>query len=352
MKLTGSAGVLPPGTTVRIRGAGLLGQRYVDVIPGTGSGNLPDGATVKGAPEALANNVPDALSTFDPRTRTATASLLDELGEGLDGRGAVVNRGLRAAPITAGSFTRFRNGFFARDGAAERLTPSLASGTAAFDAAKIPLTAAFSPTADGLDPFLRHRTAFQATLDVLPQTLATVRPALDRSRALLAAARNLSTAASTQLPPAPGALRETTALLNEARGPLQRTTALLDAADRAVPGVLDITDAAAPVLQPLRRTLTDLNPTLLTFGQHDCDIDNFAENWRSALGYGTPDGGQGAKLPSGDIGGLGLFRVTLLAGAESIQRVSVPTGTRPSDPYPGPCAESPGPHYSEPGSSR
>jgi phospholipid/cholesterol/gamma-HCH transport system substrate-binding protein len=348
MKLSPGSGPLPPGTTVRVRSAGLLGQRYIDVRPGSGKGDLPDGATVAGRPNALASDVPAALATFDARTREAFASLLDELGEGLDGRGEGINRGLRAAPITAHAFSKVVGAVFQRPGAAERLMPSIASAATAFDAAKDPFARMLAPSADGLEPLATRPEALGRTLDELPPTLQTARPALAEGRALLGAARRLARAAADELPPAPAALRDTAALLRSAREPLARTTRLLRAADDAVPAVLDITDAASPVLTPLRRTLADLDPVLAVFGRHGCDIDNFAENWRSSLGYGTPDPGQSVPLPSGHIGGLGLFRVTVLASTESVQRFSTPSGSRGPEPYPAPCSSSPGPRYVEP----
>jgi hypothetical protein len=123
---------------------------------------------------------------------------------------------------------------------------------------------------------------------------------------------------------------------------------LLKSANTAVPHVLRIPDAASPILAPLGRTLNDLSPVLARLGGYGCDIVNFAENWRSSLGYGVPGIGQDTPLPSGNIGGLAFFRVTLLAATESVQRFSTPAGSKPADPYPGPCASSPGPTYPEP----
>jgi phospholipid/cholesterol/gamma-HCH transport system substrate-binding protein len=348
MKLSAGSGPLPPGTTVRVRGAGLLGQRYIDVRPGTGKGDLPDGATVPGGPNALASDVPAALATFDERTREGFASLFDELGEGLYGRGAGVNRGLRTAPITSRAFREVVDAVFQRSGALERLMPSMASAATAFDAARDPLARMLAPVAEGLEPIAARPEALGRTLDELPPTLQLARPALAEARELLSAARSLARAAAHELPHAPAALRETSALLRSARQPLARTTKLLRAADKAVPALLDITDAASPVLAPLRRTLRDLDPVFAVFGRHGCDIDNFAENWRSSLGYGTPDPGQSVPLPNGHIGGLGLFRITVLAGTESVQRFSTPSGSRGPEPYPAPCTSSPGPRYVEP----
>lgn len=349
MKLVPDSGPLPPDTSVRVRGAGLLGQRYVDVRPGTTAGDLPDGATVKGGHDALASDVPEVLKTFDERTRDAFATVINELGKGLDGRGEDLNRGVRAAPVSAHAFQKVADAIFERPRAARHLMPSIAAATTSLDAARDPIARMLRPTADGLQPLADNPEELGRALEELPPTLQTVRPALAESRALLRAARSLAGAAEAELPPAPAALRSTAALLRHAREPLARTTRLLSTASAAVPHVLKITDAASPVLAPLRQTLSDLDPVVAQLGKHDCDLDNFAENWRSALGYGVPGTGQDTPLPSGDIGGLGLFRVTLLAGPPSVQRFStLANGSVGPDPYPGRCVSSPGPEYVEP----
>jgi hypothetical protein len=74
------------------------------------------------------------------------------------------------------------------------------------------------------------------------------------------------------------------------------------------------------------------------------------ENWRSALGFGTPGSGQDTPLPSGLVGPLNFFRVTILAGPESIQGISRPSGGAQNrqETYQAPCVTSPGSLYREP----
>jgi hypothetical protein len=71
-------------------------------------------------------------------------------------------------------------------------------------------------------------------------------------------------------------------------------------------------------------------------------------NWRSALGYGVPNG-TGAALPSGNIGPLDFFRVSLIAGTTSIHGLAQPPGSLAArDVYPAPCKFAPGPAYIDP----
>ena len=53
-----------------------------------------------------------------------------------------------------------------------------------------------------------------------------------------------------------------------------------------MPGVQALLESAKPVLKPVERMAGDATPLLAKLGQYGCDVDNFAENWRSSLGYG------------------------------------------------------------------
>jgi hypothetical protein len=157
---------------------------------------------------------------------------------------------------------------------------------------------------------------------------------------------------SRTLPPAPSALRTTSALLRESRGPLAKVSNLLAAADPAVPAVARITRRVDPLLRPVRRALSGLLEPVRVLGAHGCDIDNFAENWRSDLGFGLAGGG--TELPSGPVGPLNQFRVIPLVGTDVLEDFKVPavasTGIR--DMFPAPCRYSPGPMYPSIGGDR
>src|SRR5206468_6693607 len=106
--------------------------------------------------------------------------------------------------------------------------------------------------------------------------------------------------------------------------------------------------AFSPVLDPARRGFGDLAGIFRTIGPYGCDIDNFAENWRSALGYGIPAEGQSTPLPNGFVGPLHFFRIEAIAATDSIHGFARDPGRLANkDPYPAPCKYSPGPRYPE-----
>jgi ABC-type transporter Mla subunit MlaD len=349
MKLSSGTRPLAVGTTALVRADGLLGARYIELIPGHAGADLKSGATISAGARALTYGVPDALDTFNAQTRGGLSEALNALGIGLLQRGADLNDALGIGPATAQNFTSDTAAVLAVPGAARRLVPSLDSAAAALDGARDDIVGALAPTTRALAPFVDERAAFATTLQRLPSTLASAEPGLDRGTVLLASARTLALAAARTLPAAPAALSATTTLLRTSHVPLARTNALLRSAIPAVPAVLGITGALRPSLTPLRQTLSDLQPVVTQLGVHGCDVYNMTSNWRSALGYGVTGSGPGAQLPSGNIGPLNFFRVALLAGTTSVQGLASPNLTLAQrDVYPTPCSYAPGPSYIDP----
>jgi hypothetical protein len=323
-----------------VRGAGLLGQRYVELIPGSSREELPDDGVVRSGAGGLTYGIPDLLNTFDPDTRRAFGDMLDGLGAGLLRRGDGLNRALAAAPPAGSDFESAVREVLAHPGAARRLVPSLESTMRELDASRQEMVRGFEVGTDALQPFVDRSAFFAGTLDELPPALRAARPGLDGGRALLGSVRILANATNATLPSAPPALRQATALLRESHGPLGRATELLDAVEPAIPAALNITDHLSPLLSPVRRAVRDATAPVKTLGAHGCDLDELGDNWRSVFRNAIPGQGQSAPLPNGMIGPLNSLRVTAIANATSLQGLSTPdlAPGATKAPYPEPCA--------------
>lgn len=346
LKLGGDTEALPRDTQVFVRAQGLLGARYLELAPGKSDDPLPEGGTLRGTARSLTYGLPDALNTFDPPTREAVGTTLDGLGTGLLGRGRGLGDALAAAPEAGDEFERALDAIIARRGSARRLAPALESMTRGLSASREEQAALLPAARRGLQPLADAAPALRATLDEAPPTLSAVRQALPEGRRLLASARSLSESASDVLPVVPAGLRATTALLRSGRVPLQRTAALLRVVAATTPSVRRVVREADQLLVPARRLFDDIRPVLDAITPYGCDVDNFAENWRSALGYGVDTRAQANPLPSGFVGPLTFFRILPSISSKSfLEGAQMPDRTFHGEPYPQPCKYSPGPSY-------
>jgi virulence factor Mce-like protein len=305
---------LPRDTQVRIRANGLLGARYVQLIPGSDRLTLADSSTLTAAKDSLTASVPDALDVFDAQTRGQLGVAISGLGRGLLGNGEPLNDAIRVSSDATEPFSDILDSISAN--APERLVPGL-------DAAMVPLAASrenlrrlLGPAATALRPFADERDALRAALDVAPSSLTAARSGLDRGTRLLSAADALTRAVHQTLPAAPSGLRQASALLRDARtdagkgSPLERTTRLLDAAEPAVPAVLRLTSSLRPLLPRADDGLGSLSPIVRYVGRYGCDVINTAVTLRSMTGF--VGNGTGPNGPSSQ------FRLQAVAGVEAL----------------------------------
>lgn len=323
---------LPRDTQVRVRANGLLGARYVQLIPGSDRSPLADGSTIKGGETTLSSTVPDALDVFNKETRGALGATVTGLGRGVLGNGEALNDGVRVASDATVPFEGIMNELLANGEPAE-LLPSLDSMMTALDGSRPDLTAMLRPAAAALEPFADRRASVEKLLETTPPALDATTAGLIRGTRLLTATRELADSARRTLPFAPEGLRQTTALLRDARterngtSPLERANALLKSAERAVPAALKVTSALKPLLPRLEETFGELSPILKHVGKHGCDVINSGIVLRSMTGFvGTGEG------PNGPSSG---FRLQAATGSEAL---GIKEQAQVRDAYYAPCS--------------
>jgi phospholipid/cholesterol/gamma-HCH transport system substrate-binding protein len=336
-------GPLPSDTRVIVRAEGLLGTRYVQIVPGTSRTMLPDGATItENGPQTYYQGVPETLDLLNARTRGALGETLRGLGEGLLGRGRQLGGAIQSGPPSGVNFDLVANSILGRPGAAARLLPATNSGVQALDAARNDLAGLLGPAATTMQALIDKRTRFDQALAVAPSTLSAVDAGLGApAQRLLAALRSFGGAAGSVLPDAPGALRATAMLLAAAPQPLGKTRLALDAVPSAVPAALHILGSLAPDLTPLRNGFNWASGPVANLSAHGCDVYTWGEAWKSVLGQGT--------APGGGLGLLTGFRVGVLTQGTQALGDYIPTGAYPDEnPYKTPCQYEPGKTYTLP----
>jgi phospholipid/cholesterol/gamma-HCH transport system substrate-binding protein len=297
---------LPPGTSFALRADGLLGSRFVQLIPGHGAGELGAGATLRGNSDSLTYGVPDALAAFDAQTRGRLGHMISGLGQGLLGRGTALNGTIHEIASESHAAQQLVSGLVG-PGRLSRLVPSLQKLMGPLSAARSDIGATLSPASTAFEPFVDQRSAVQAALDQAPPALDAADAGLSNGERLLSAADALSEAAQAVLPAAPAGLRATTTLLSTSRPALSRTRSLLISAQAAVPAALKITSAASPLLPALGQALGRATPISDQVAPYGCNIENFGSVIRSMTGFGG-----GASVPGGPGGPAMAFRLEVI----------------------------------------
>jgi virulence factor Mce-like protein len=293
---------LPDDTTVTIRANGLLGARYVQLVPGKSTNYLKDGAVLHGGADSFTNGLPEAIDTFDPATRKSLQSVIDELSTGLIGTGGALNGVNRNLAIGPQKFGAINQAILDRTNSASRLITSLDSAMQALEPNKNYNRPFLTHAADAASPFVTERQAVRDTLSKAPATLAAATDGLTRGRRLLGSVREFASAAAVTLPPAPQAFNDLSVLMGQAPGVLRRLRLSSDVLlPAAAEGAKQVLRNADPLLPRLNQTI-DLGKLQTDYvARHGCDIVNFGAVMRSMTGY--------AQAGSGPAGPAMAFRL-------------------------------------------
>lgn len=326
---------LPVDTRAVVRSRGLLGARYLELIPGTAHTLLHDGASIPVADTGASNDVSQVLATFDAPTRAHIRQLIAGAGRGLLAHGLDLNELLRTSPTLVDDLDAISTAVNARTGAAQRLVPSIESTISALYPVRNPLADAFSTLANAAVPFASETPAIEQTLRIAPNALTTTGTSLDRTDPLLVQARGLAQTAATALRGAPAGLSATARLLAATPTPLARAATLLDRAQAAADPTREMILALPPVVTMLDRTFPAATPLIDKLGQIDCDVHAFATGWASMLGVAL-------KSKQGDpkLGPLTSLRLTATGNPDTLHPlVTTLTGATQigTDAYPAPC---------------
>lgn len=199
---------------VEVRTKTLVGENYLDVVPGTPqAGKLPKGGTLPLSQAKEAVQLDQILDSLGPQTRKRVKQNLDELGPGVSGRGQDINR----------------------------------------------IWAAMRPTAKDGGLVLRVLASQKRELAALVANTGEVMQAFgDRStqvRTLARQAKQTAVAASSRDGELRAAIREIGPTLTQAKSSVRQ---LADFSQRSTPVVSDLAD----VTGQLRPVLSDLRPAL------------------------------------------------------------------------------------------
>jgi phospholipid/cholesterol/gamma-HCH transport system substrate-binding protein len=277
--------------TARIRSRSLLGQKYVQIDPGTpSSGALGDNVLPRDRTTTVVDIV-DLVDTFDDATRRALHTALLETGTGAAGRGPDLNDLIAASPdlladlnLTGRTLTAEETRLVAFLATAERL-----SGR--FDDREQELEALIRQMGDTLLAVATDEGQPLAdTVQKLPSTLDALTPALSdlgaAAAALGPAVQDLGPAAAALgavTPDLRAALRESVPVLGKVPSVSGLTTPALSALTKTF-------DDARPLAPALGKAFDSAAAQLAVLAPYAPDIDLLLDGLRDAFAEGDANG--------------------------------------------------------------
>jgi phospholipid/cholesterol/gamma-HCH transport system substrate-binding protein len=273
----------PVNTRAILRQKSLLGETYVELSPGNPDARkFADGATLPRGQVAATVQLDQILSTFDPTTRQAFETWMEQGGMAISGRGEALNAAL-AELYPFATNTDAVLAVLRRDSSA---TSALLS-----DGAQVLKAVAANPTelqsliraADQVFSTTASRNqalaaAFRATpafLTATRQTVAQLDKFADDAQPLVDELKP----AATQLSPA---LEQTAQLAPQLRTVMQALAPLTSASKGGVPAIQRFLTASEPLLKRLTPYLGDFVPIFDYLGDYRQELAAFFANTAAA----------------------------------------------------------------------
>jgi virulence factor Mce-like protein len=286
----------PADTRAVLRTKSILGETFVELSPGSRNGRrLPDGARLPQAQVAPTVALDQILSTFDPATRRAFSTWMQQSGVALTGRGESVSEALAAlypfatnvdSVLSVLNRERAATRAFVSDGG--QVFAALASSPPALQRLVSSSNTVFGATAaessalaaaiKALPPFL---TATRQTIGRLTSFGDRTRPLVDQ---LLPAARDLS--------PALVAIGR---LAPQLRAVFTDAGRLVRAANPGLPAFERFLDRSVPLLARLKPYLGGIVPVLDYAGSYQRELAAFLANTTAATNATEPVGSGALK---------------------------------------------------------
>jgi virulence factor Mce-like protein len=281
LSLDTSAAPIPVDSTIRIRPRSALGLKYVELIRGTSSHELPDGATISADANAVGPELDDFFSIFDDPTRKNVERNLDYLGTALAGRGNALNRSLNALPRLLGDLPPVMRTLSAPDTRLARLVKEAGDVVRVVAPLSKELGRGFGSMADTFEAASRDPQALKdtiarspATLDEGIRSLPDTRPFLHRLAGISDEVQGTARELRASLPSINSALAAGTPVL-------RRTPRFTDKLEGTLRALRDLASSPStdPSLAGLTDTMKTLNPTLRYLGPHVTVCNYFTYMW-------------------------------------------------------------------------
>jgi phospholipid/cholesterol/gamma-HCH transport system substrate-binding protein len=313
-------------TTASVGARSALGQKFVDLNPGTpGAGRLGTHDVIAARNTRGAQEIGDLVAVFDPPTREAMGATLREVGGGLAGRQDDLHDLLAHAPAGLPALGTVSRTLSADDGrdltAVLRAADQLAGRFTGREQHIADLTGELDAT---LAAFAVDRAGpLTDTLNTAPEALRDVRDALDALTPPLADTETAMAELHTGARALGDSVPDVRGVLREGLSPLRRVPGVSHSAEPAVHDLTPVASDLRPLAPRVSRLLGDTSPLLGGLEPYAPEISAFFTNMTSALS-------------GGDAAGHWL-RVVPLFDSQSVDGpIPVPDPTVARNAYPAP----------------
>ncbi|WP_370250398.1 MlaD family protein [Nocardioides sp.] len=305
--------------TLRIRPVSLLGERYIELTPGSpGAPVVDDGDTLPAEQVSRAVDLDEVLDAVDEPTGEALSMLLTTLGQGLAGNGENTSDAIASLAPSMEQADKLVAVLEDQTSTLQQLVDSFSPVAAALAVNQGGTTdALFDSAAELLNATADERSALEATLEELPATLRTAEGTLDR----------LSTLSDETIP----ALRSVQPFTSQLEQVADEAGAFATAAQPAI-------ESIRPVLVEARKLVDQATPLVSQLaGSSDAMFANAANGSRFLLDLTDRLDGlldfitYWSLTTNGEDGLSHYFRVQLINHPDTVTSLD-PTGTLPVDP--------------------
>jgi virulence factor Mce-like protein len=281
LKLDTSATPLPADSSIRIRPRSALGLKFVEVVRGKSSREIPDGGTITASASAVGPELDDFFSTFDEPTRENIDRNLDYFGTGLAGRGEALNRTIASLPELFGDLPPVMRTLSNPDTQLTRLVSETGDLTRVVAPLSDTFARGFTGMADTFDALSRDPDALRDAIASTPATLDEGISSLPDTRPFLARLASISDEVSGTAQELRRSLPPVNRALSAGIPVLKRTPEFTDDLQGSLRALRDLAKSPTTdmTLAGLTSTMKTLNPTLRYVGPHVTVCNYFTYFW-------------------------------------------------------------------------
>ncbi len=280
---------LPVDTRAILRQKTLLGEAYVQLSSGTGSGpKFPDGGTIPSNHVQATQQLDQVLGSFDRPTQKDLQAVLNGTYTSLAGRGQDLNNAIGNLDPTFTTMAAVVGVLNQQQGDLRRLIGNSATVLSTLGSRSADLQSLIRAGDQVLSTTAARNAELRATVNALPPFLTVLRSSLGTLNTSLGLAGPTLTALKPVAPLLTPALSELMALSGPAVKLLHQAPSLLDASEKALPAITRFSRAFKPALDAILPAARELAPIISFVGMYNRELVSAMANLGADLEATAP----------------------------------------------------------------